>query len=131
MKALVVVAPTVSADVRGMLRAALDGCCAASSLACEICEIRPDEPIAEIVARRVNDAVGCVVAVGGDGTVSAAAHALVGGEIPLGIVPAGTGNLVARELGIPLDVGAAVSLIAGPHRLRKVDAMAIAGRTCL
>jgi diacylglycerol kinase family enzyme len=59
------------------------------------------------------------------------AHALVNTDQPLGIVPAGTGNLVARELGIPLDTRAAVALVAGPHRLRRVDAMGINGRTYL
>ncbi len=59
------------------------------------------------------------------------AHALSDTQVPLGIVPAGTGNLVARELGIPLDIRAAVALVAGPHAIRHIDAMRINGLTYL
>ena len=52
---------------------------------------------------------------GGDGTISAAASALAGTKTRLGILPLGTGNILARELGIPIDLEAAVALLAGPN----------------
>ena len=131
MKALVIVAPTVDGETRDALRVALHYHLVAPAHSCELYEVRPHEDIAAAVARLVDDRFDCVVAVGGDGTVSAVAHALVDKPVPLGIVPAGTGNLVARELGIPLDIEAAVGLLTGPRHTRRIDAMRISGRTFL
>lgn len=51
-----------------------------------------------------------VIAVGGDGTIRAVCEELAGTGIPVGIVPAGTGNLLARNLSIPLYLRAAVDV---------------------
>lgn len=54
---------------------------------------------------------------GGDGTISAAASALVGTDTVLGILPLGTLNHFARDLGIPMDLDGAAQVIAdGKHR---------------
>ena len=57
---------------------------------------------------------------GGDGTISAAASALIGSETTLGILPLGTLNHFARDLGIPTDLGKAAKLIACGNE-RQVD----------
>ena len=62
-----------------------------------------------------------VVAVcGGDGTISEAAAALLGTDVPLAILPGGTSNVLALELGIPFDLGEAGRLIleGSPKGLR-------------
>jgi YegS/Rv2252/BmrU family lipid kinase len=51
-----------------------------------------------------------VIAIGGDGTIRAVCEELAGTGIPVGIVPAGTGNLLARNLSIPLYLRAAVDV---------------------
>ena len=52
-----------------------------------------------------------VIACGGDGTVNETATALCGSRTALGIIPAGSGNGLARHLGIPVDLGAALDVI--------------------
>ncbi|HYX47933.1 MAG TPA: diacylglycerol kinase family protein [Sphingomicrobium sp.] len=61
-----------------------------------------------------------VIVGGGDGTISAAASAVLGTETLLGILPLGTLNHFARDLGIPADIDEAVRLIAS-RKDRKVD----------
>src|SRR6266850_4101350 len=61
-----------------------------------------------------------VVAAGGDGTVNGVASALAGSNTPLGVIPLGTLNHFAKDLHLPLDLDAAVSVIAARH-VKKVD----------
>jgi diacylglycerol kinase (ATP) len=61
--------------------------------------------------------VDCVVVGGGDGTVNAAAPGVIECDLPLGVLPLGTANDLARTLGIPLDLyGAAGVIAAGATR---------------
>ena len=127
MKALVVLAATVGPLTQETVRR----CFAQAGFAFDIVETRAGDPVSEIVRARLQEGWTCAVAVGGDGTVSAVAHALVGGDVPLAIIPAGTGNLVARELGIPIDVVDAIAFLSGASHSRRIDAMRIGGRTYL
>ena len=71
---------------------------------------------------------GCdvVVAIGGDGTVRAVCEELAGTGIPVGIVPAGTGNLLARNLDIPLFLRSAVDVgLSGQDRA--IDMVEVSG----
>ena len=69
-----------------------------------------------------------ILAGGGDGTISAAASIAFGRGVPLGILPAGTMNLFARALGIPLDLHQALEAIAAGE-VDSVDIATANGRT--
>jgi len=99
-----------------------------AGIECTFHETREGEHAGDVVRRRLVEGFETVVAIGGDGTVSAALDGLHGTGIPLGIIPVGTGNFVAQELGIPQSVQGATELLTGPVVPVKVDAMRIAGR---
>ena len=68
-----------------------------------------------------------VVVVGGDGIISVALQALAAGDVPLGIVPAGTGNDHAREYGLPTGDPAAAADVVIDGRAERVDLGRIRG----
>ncbi|HEX3501371.1 MAG TPA: diacylglycerol kinase family protein [Stellaceae bacterium] len=83
--------------------------------------------IARDQVRRGAGVPSSIVAGGGDGTVRTIAQELAGGTVALGILPLGTLNHFARDLGLPLDIPGAVSVIAGGVTAT-VDAAEVNGR---
>ncbi|MGV8953744.1 MAG: diacylglycerol/lipid kinase family protein [Cypionkella sp.] len=78
------------------------------------CRIVKGERIeATLRAVAQTEGVDAVIAGGGDGTISAAAGVAFASGIPLGVLPAGTMNLFARALGMPLTLPEALEAIAG------------------
>jgi hypothetical protein len=72
-------------------------------------------------ARAVRSGADAVIVAGGDGTIACAAQELAGGQIPLGILPFGTMNLLARDLNLPIgDIAAGIRIIA-EGRVRRID----------
>jgi YegS/Rv2252/BmrU family lipid kinase len=71
--------------------------------------------------------VSLVVAWGGDGTINEVAAQLAFRDVPLGIIPSGSGNGLARELAIPFDADAAFAIACG-GRDRVIDAGELDGR---
>ncbi|SPT54298.1 Diacylglycerol kinase [Actinomyces bovis] len=83
-------------------------------------ETTPQDAGAHAAKRALNEGVDLVLAVGGDGTVRSVCTALVGTGTAVALVPAGTGNLLARNLSIPLDIDSALRL-ALSGRARTID----------
>ena len=84
---------------------------------CEVERRMPEDP-AELAATIAAEGPGAdVIAIaGGDGTLNAAAEALVDAGRPLAVLPTGTGNDLARTLGVPLDPLEAVRLVTRGRR---------------
>lgn len=66
----------------------------------------------ELARRAAEEGVGAVLACGGDGTVNEIASALSGTDTVMGIIPTGSGNGLARHMGIPVDVDYSLKVIA-------------------
>ena len=64
-----------------------------------------------IAAAAAQPDIAAVVVAGGDGTMACAAGVMAGKDMPLGLLPLGTMNLLAKDLGLPLDLDAAVATI--------------------
>jgi len=77
---------------------------------------------AGIIATKLIGHTDLVVVYGGDGCVTAVAAALHGTKTPMAILPAGTANVMAKELCIPLATADALAILQkGKHRLKAVD----------
>lgn len=86
---------------------------------------KKDESLDKVIQETITSGVDLVVAVGGDGTVVAVAAGLLHASVPLGIIPAGTWNAIARTLYIPGSAARAIALMTGKHSLRKMDMMTV------
>lgn len=91
-------------------------------------ETTGDEHIPGIVRNAVRRGFTMVVAAGGDGTISSVSNGLIYNQVPLGILPVGTANVLAQELDIPQNLTQAAALLTGEHTIRVIDAMRVANR---
>jgi diacylglycerol kinase (ATP) len=73
----------------------------------------------ELARRAVRERRHMVIVCGGDGTLNEVVNGLAGSAVPLALLPAGTANVFAKELGLPWNVERAASLIAG-SRFRRI-----------
>ena len=73
-------------------------------------ETTSDDPGRAMTEQAVRENVDLVLGAGGDGTIRVICSGLAHTGIPFGLIPAGTGNLLARNIGIPLDEVAALGV---------------------
>ena len=85
------------------------------------------EDICAVAREATEGSDDIIVAAGGDGTISAVAAAVCGTDKVLGVLPVGTLNHFAKDLGIPLDLESAVQTIADGERT-EVDVGEVNGR---
>ena len=96
-------------DIDSVIRDALRG----SGVAFEIAHTTYPGHATELARAAAGEGVECVAAVGGDGTINEVGSGLVGTETALGIVPVGSGNALARGLGVPIQPHRALSVLIG------------------
>ncbi len=87
----------------------------------------PGRSVTVQARRAVTEGCRVAVAAGGDGTVNAVAAAVAGSTTPLGILPTGTLNHFAKDLGLPLELQDAVRVVA-EGAVRRVDIGEVNGR---
>lgn len=113
MRTSVVFNPTMPADRIEKLRNQL----ATRSLKPEWRSTSEEDPGRGQTEAAVETGSELIIACGGDGTVRACAEGLLETAVPLAIIPAGTGNLLARNLEIPMDFSAALDTALNGERL--------------
>lgn len=81
----------------------------------------------ELTRQALREGHGCIVAVGGDGTVREVAQEMVDSGVPLGVLPCGTGNDMVRALHIPQDPAEALNILLDGE-VRPMDAALANGK---
>lgn len=89
-------------------------------------ETTPEDPGRGQAQSAVSAGADLILACGGDGTVTACAEGVAGTGIPLAIIPLGTGNLLARNVGLPMELDEALAVALGGVR-QPVDAGRVNG----
>lgn len=128
MRVYVLLNPEAGSSEPEEIREQLAAQCPPPEWQVNIRETTADDDVTQLTRDAVADGYELICPAGGDGTVSLVADGLVGSDVQMGIIPAGTTNALAQALGIPRDMESAIGVIAGPERLVQLDAIEIDGR---
>lgn len=131
MKALFVINPASGRrQDLGRLRLAIDRRCAISHIEAHSHQCSDKDELDGLIASARADGFDTFIAVGGDGTVHELGVRLIGTGLALGILPVGSGNGLARHLGISTDPETALEALASSHT-ETVDTATVNGRPYL
>jgi diacylglycerol kinase (ATP) len=119
-RTLIVVNPFAGHEDAARLRRRIGGAFAERDTAFDLVTTRHPGHAAELAADAVRLGYRVVASCGGDGTLAEIATGLAGSATPLAIIPRGTGNQVAQNLGVPLGLEAAID-VAVNGRIVAID----------
>ncbi|MEX2444802.1 MAG: diacylglycerol kinase family protein [Alkalispirochaeta sp.] len=126
---LVVINPVAGSVIDAQrYRTAIAERLAAIGWSCTFYGTAPGEDLTAVVQEFCEEGGRRVIAVGGDGTIGEVVNGLVGTDVPLGIIPLGTGNLLALGIGIPRRFEDALALLVNNPGTIGLDTMYMAGR---
>ncbi|WP_213013697.1 diacylglycerol/lipid kinase family protein [Paractinoplanes toevensis] len=128
LRSAVVVNPVKVADLGELRRTITDALTAAGWPEPMWLETTVEDPGAGQAARAMRDGAELVFACGGDGTVMACVTALAGSDVALAVLPAGTGNLLAANLGLSGDLATGIEVVLQGGR-RRIDVGAVGEQT--
>lgn len=129
-RTFIVLNPMAGQDDPARLRRLLGGAFAARDAPFDLATTERPGHAAELAAAAAAAGYRAVCVVGGDGTLAEAATGLAGSQTPLAIIPRGTANQLAQNLGIPTDLEAAVDVavsgISTPIDLGRINGRSFA-----
>lgn len=125
-KVLVIYNPTAGLAINGYAWKLIQSFLIKNKIQFEVFRTSSESSLRKSVDEKLDQGYNKILVAGGDGTVSLVADALAGTKIPLSIIPIGTGNLIARELQIPLVISKSLRLaFSKDHEIRPIDGMRV------
>jgi len=125
-KALFIINPYSGRKKYSELEEIISQSCKDASVECSIIKTERAGHATEIAKEAADQNFDRVFAVGGDGTVNEVARGLIHTNVTMGIIPVGSGNGLARHLGIPLKISGALALLKSGRSVL-IDALQVNG----
>lgn len=110
---MIILNPAAGQEDAARTRRLLGGAFAARGASFDLVETTAAGDAAHLARQAVELGYRAVAAAGGDGTIAEVITGLAGSSVPLGIIPRGTGNQLAANLGVPVNLERAVEVITG------------------
>lgn len=110
-KLMVIVNPLSGTQRKKNVRSKVERLLDHDKFAVRIATVERENHVRDLCREAVREGYYGVVAVGGDGTMNGAAEGLMGSDVALGVIPSGSGNGLARHLGMPMSITKSLQVI--------------------
>ncbi len=121
----------ISGDIeKSEIIAEIENFCIAHKFNLAFFETSGDHDLARLKENLASNSYDVILAVGGDGTVHLVGSALIHSQLPMGIIPMGSGNGLSKDLGIPQDTLDALHVLLN-NNVRVIDTLAVNNYYCV